>query len=72
MAAFAVRVGLNSKGYVNDLEKAQERGEEVSVSARVALELERLSAGRIDAAGLSNDVRLVRNPPAPTGQDAAA
>lgn len=52
--AFAVRVGLKSKGHVSTLERTG------AASLRVALEIERLSEGRINAADLNPDVALVR------------
>lgn len=55
-AAFADLVGLRSKSYVSELESA----DEPRCSVRVALEIERLSAGRIAAASLNPDVALVR------------
>ena len=51
--AFAARVGLRSKGHVSDLERSG------TASVRVALEIERLSAGRILARDLNPDVALV-------------
>ncbi len=51
---FAQRVGLASKGYVSELER------DGSCSVRVALEIERLSDGRIPAEGLNPDVGRVR------------
>lgn len=54
LEAFAIRVGLRSKGQISEIE----RGAKPSV--RVALEIERLSGGRIDAASLNADVALAR------------
>lgn len=54
--AFAKEVGLASKGYVSDLESA----DEPRCSVKVALEIERLSGGKISAAALNPDVGLVR------------
>lgn len=51
---FAQRVGLASKGYVSELEASGK------CSVRVALEIERLSEGRIAAETLNPDVGLVR------------
>jgi transcriptional regulator with XRE-family HTH domain len=51
---FAERLGLKSKGYAYEIEN----GAQPSVT--VALEIERLSEGRIDAAELNPDVALVR------------
>ena len=53
-AQFAARLGLASKGQAHALEHGGERP-----SVRVALELERLSGGRIRAADLNPDVALV-------------
>lgn len=54
--AFAKAVGLTSKSYVSELEKDGAP----ACSVRVALEIERLSSGRINAASLNPDVGLVR------------
>ena len=54
--AFAKMVGLKSKSYVSELESA----DDPRCSVRVALELERLSSGRIEAASLNPGVALVR------------
>lgn len=51
---FAKALGLSSKGYVSQLERG-----EVKCSVRAALEIERLSGGRIAAASLNADVGLV-------------
>ncbi|MFC7378239.1 helix-turn-helix domain-containing protein [Brevundimonas sp. GCM10030266] len=51
--AFAAKVGLRSKGHVSDLERSQ------SASVRVALEIEKLSGGRIRARDLNPDVAMV-------------
>jgi len=51
---FAERVGLSSKGYASQLERG-----EVTCSVKIALEIERLSNGRIAASGLNPDVALV-------------
>ena len=64
--AFAVRVGLKSKGHVSVLERTG------SASLRVALEIERLSSGRIDAADLNPDVALVRQFTAEAANDDTA
>lgn len=63
---FARAVGLSSKGYVSDLEKA----DDPRCSVKVAIEIERLSAGKISAAELNPDVAIVRK--APFGGEAAA
>jgi transcriptional regulator with XRE-family HTH domain len=55
--AFARVVGLTSKSYVSELES----GKETRCSVKVALEIERLSEGRISAASLNPDVGLVRD-----------
>ena len=54
--AFAQKVGLKSKSYVSELENATPP----RCSVRVALEIERLSSGRIEAASLNPGVALVR------------
>ena len=54
--AFALAVGLTSKGYVSDLESA----EHPRCSVRAALEIERVSKGAIPAASLNPSVGLVR------------
>ena len=61
---FAERLGLSSKGYVSDLERG------ASCSVKVALEIERLSGGRISASSLHPDVELVRR--ATPGPETAA
>lgn len=61
--AFAVRVGLKSKGHVSTLERTG------AASLRVALEIERLSEGRINAADLNPDVALVRQSTAEAAND---
>lgn len=53
---FARRVGLTSKSYVSELEKS----EAPRCSVKVALEIERLSDGRISAVALNPDIGLVR------------
>jgi DNA-binding XRE family transcriptional regulator len=54
LAEMGERVGL-SKSQMHDVEKSDR------ASLRVALEIERLSGGRIDAADLNEDVRASRN-----------
>jgi transcriptional regulator with XRE-family HTH domain len=54
LEAFALRVGLSSKGYASQLERG-----EVTCSVRAALEIEKLSGGRIPASSLNSDVALV-------------
>jgi transcriptional regulator with XRE-family HTH domain len=61
LETFAELLGLSSKGYASDLEKK----EGVKPSVKVALKLEELSGGKIDAASLNEDVRLVREADAP-------
>jgi DNA-binding XRE family transcriptional regulator len=56
LEAFAPLVGLASKGSAHELEKAER------ASVKVALEVERLSRGRIDAAKLNDDVARSRAP----------
>jgi DNA-binding XRE family transcriptional regulator len=51
---FASQIGLGSKGYVSEMESG------AGCSVRVALEIERLSDGRIAAETLNPDVALVR------------
>lgn len=63
---FAKAVGLTSKSYVSELESA----EDPRCSVKVALEIERLSDGRISADSLNPDVGLVRS--ATGGREAAA
>jgi DNA-binding XRE family transcriptional regulator len=65
--AFAVAVGLTSKSYVSELESAAEP----RCSVKVALEIERLSEGKISAASLNPDVGLVRQANEASGQAAA-
>lgn len=57
MSAFAAKLGLSpkSKAYVSALENGKKRP-----TPRLALEIERLSEGRINAADLNPDVKLVR------------
>lgn len=50
----ARRLGLKSKGHLSQIE----RGEQ-SPSVRTALEIERVTGGRIRAADLNHDVALV-------------
>ena len=52
---FAATLGLKSKGYAKDIEKG------AVPSVKVALEIERLSEGRINAADLNPDVARVRD-----------
>lgn len=54
LEAFARAVGLTSKGYASQLERG-----EVKCSVRAALEIEKLSGGRIAASSLNEDVALV-------------
>lgn len=52
--AFAALVGLKSKGHLSDIERGNE-----TPSVRVALEIERVSAGRVRASELNPDVAMV-------------
>lgn len=56
LEGFAQLLGLNSKGYVHALE-----GENPRCSVKVALDIEKISDGRISADSLNPDVGLVRN-----------
>lgn len=51
---FAKLLGISSKSYVHDIENGSKP------SVKIALELERLSDGRLNAAELNPDVALVR------------
>ncbi len=53
LAQFADAIGLKSKGQAKDIERTGR------CSVKVALEIERLSNGRIPAASLNPDVGLV-------------
>ena len=65
---FAPRIGLKSKGHVCELEAGK------TPSIRVAIEIEKVSGGRIRAADLNPDVALVAQHLSETGpeQDRAA
>lgn len=52
--AFAARIGLKSRGQMSSLESGARKP-----SVRVALEIERLSSGRIKAAELNPDIALI-------------
>lgn len=52
---FAVMLGLASKGHVSEIER------EDACSIRVALKLEELSDGALNASDLCSDVALVRS-----------
>ena len=52
---FAREIGLTSKGHASEVERAGH------CSLRVALAVEELSGGRIDAASLNEEVRLARH-----------
>lgn len=52
---FAALIGLSSKGNVSIIERENRCG------LRVALKIEQLSAGRIDAASLNDEVRVSRH-----------
>ena len=64
--AFAVRVGLKSKGHVSTLERTG------AASLRVAIEIDKLSGGRIPAGSLNPDVALVQRFMAEAANDDAA
>ena len=53
LQAFADMLGLQSKSYAHDIERSNR------CSVKMALELERLSGGRIVAATLNTDIGLV-------------
>lgn len=53
---FGVRIGLRNKTSISLLES----GKRPNCSASVAVAIEELSGGRIDAASLSEDVRIAR------------
>lgn len=53
---FARAVGISSKGYVSQIERGV-----IDCSLSIALKIEQFSAGRIDAAVLSRDVRMARS-----------
>lgn len=55
LEGFAGLLGLKSKGHVSDIENG------AVPSVKVALEIERLSEGRINAADLNPDVARVRD-----------
>lgn len=54
LGAFAARLGLKSRGQASSLESGARKP-----SVRVALEIERLSGGRISAADLNPDIALI-------------
>ena len=56
LEAFGAAIGLKSRGQVSDLEAGRR-----TPSVPVALALEKLSAGRMDAATLNVDVAMVRS-----------
>lgn len=56
---FGERIGLSNKASVSLIERGL-----APISLRVAVAIEELSGGRIDAAGLNEDVRLSRHGPA--------
>jgi transcriptional regulator with XRE-family HTH domain len=66
MEAFAAALGLKSRGQAHDLEAGKRRP-----SVRVALEIERLSDGRLRAADLNPDVALVEAFRAAANDDAS-
>jgi len=55
LAEFAIALGLASKGHASDIENGKS-----SCSFQVALTLETLSSGRLNAAVLNKDVALAR------------
>lgn len=55
LEAFGERIGLSSKGNVSLIERGR-----LTPSLSVALAIEKLSGGRIDAATLNDDVRAAR------------
>lgn len=55
LEAFAARIGVASKGYVSKIERGVE-----TPSVNVALAIEKLSDGRIDAGELNSDVKASR------------
>lgn len=59
---FAIALGLQSKGYVSRIESG-----EITPSLRLALRIERWSAGRVRAESLlsSDDAELLNRTPAP-------
>jgi transcriptional regulator with XRE-family HTH domain len=57
LEGFAELLGLSSKGYAHALEQPENPA---TPSVKVALEIERISSGRINAADLNDDVRRVR------------
>ena len=63
---FAALLGLKSKGHVSNLEAGTQP------SVRVALELERLSDGRLRAADLNPDVAMVERFRSEAANDTAA
>jgi DNA-binding transcriptional regulator YdaS (Cro superfamily) len=52
---FALRIGLSSKSHISEIERANK------CSPKIALEIERLSEGKVSAAEISAAVRLVRS-----------
>lgn len=66
LEAFADRIGLQSKGRMSIIER------ENSCSLAVALRIEALSGGRIDAADLSEDVHAARLAIVDSADNAAA
>jgi transcriptional regulator with XRE-family HTH domain len=70
LADFAKATGIASKGRMSEIERGT-----ILPPLHVALAIERLSGGRINAATLNDDVKAARamtNADAPTKQDAAA
>ncbi|HEV2080056.1 MAG TPA: helix-turn-helix transcriptional regulator [Allosphingosinicella sp.] len=52
---FAATIGIKSKGHASEIERDNRCG-----SVSVALTIEKLSEGRIDAASLNDDVAMAR------------
>jgi len=54
LGEFAAKVGLTSRGHMSEIERGL-----TQPSVRVAIEIEKLSAGRLPAASLNDDVALI-------------
>lgn len=67
---FAKLLGLTSKSYVCEIEKAEELGKRTVCSVRVALRIEHLSGRKILASSLNPDVGLVEEARGVTGEAA--
>lgn len=66
LEAFGVRLGIRSKGHVSQIENGA-----AACSFDIALKLEELSGGRIDAAALNADVARARAGLSGSNMDAA-